>query len=356
MLNIKIHIFTYGIGGDEKRWSWKTVCPDQEMSQYSDFPAGAVPDMYLYNSDNCHFDLLVADNSRLAVLGLISMEGADNKIKEKERGTGNFQWTKVKSSKKGNKSFDDVSNTEITPDSDEIVITKHKQSGHRREGPQAAPIVKLSETVNVDIETHMESLKVSKIQRDICQEDFVKKSELDTHMKIKHSKQWNCEQCDFQASTRAILPNHCKLTQGQQPSRQKQRLGQTGVLECYTCRSEFRSYHDLMNHRKEEHPSHKVCRYFLKGMCNFNSEECWYLHEDRSGSEMSHDNFQCPVCKNGFMSKHDLMEHKKKHNTKRSLLVAVQAQPQMLGPNPCTVCPNRVFTSPHQQPHQTKKH
>ena len=59
------------------------MCPDPEMSQYADFPPGAVPDMYLYNSDNCHFDLLVADNSRLAVLGLISMEGASMKIKEK---------------------------------------------------------------------------------------------------------------------------------------------------------------------------------------------------------------------------------------------------------------------------------
>ena len=75
--------------------------------------------------------------------------------------------------------------------------------------------------------------------------------------------------------------NHCKQTKGHQPSNQKQRLGQTGVLECYTCRGEFRSYHNLMTHRKEEHPFHKKCRYYLKGECAYSSDECWYLHEDK---------------------------------------------------------------------------
>ena len=79
-----------------------------------------------------------------------------------------------------------------------------------------------------------------------------------------------------------------------------------------------------MTHRKEEHPSHKVCRYFLKGACNFNSEECWYLHETRPNSEnnlinseTNTNSFQCFVCKNDFMSKFDLMEHKKKHQTRK---------------------------------------
>ena len=44
--------------------------------------------------------------------------------------------------------------------------------------------------------------------------------------------------------------------------------------------SELRSYYDLMEHRKEEHPSFKKCRYITKGECMFSSNECWYLHED----------------------------------------------------------------------------
>ena len=131
------------------------------------------------------------------------------------------------------------------------------------------------------------------------------------------SKQWNCDKCDFQATNRAILLNHCKLAQGHQPSRQKQRLGQNGVLECYTCKSEFRSYHDLMNHRKEEHPSHKKCRYFLQGACNFSKAECWYLHEDGSTGEHNSDVIlQCNVCKKTCVSTTDIKEHMKTHQTK----------------------------------------
>ena len=128
--------------------------------------------------------------------------------------------------------------------------------------------------LTVTIAKQMENLSVSESQCDICKDKFVKEEDLERHKKNKHSKQWNCDQCDFQASTRLILLNHCKLVKGHQPSKQRQRLGQTGILECYTCKSEYRNYHDLMNHRKEEHPSHKKCRYYLKGECNFSASEC----------------------------------------------------------------------------------
>ena len=124
LLNIKIHVFTYGIGGDNTRWSWSTVFPDPEMSRSCDFAPGTVPDMMLYNSANTHYDLLVEDTSRLAVMGFISMgEGKEVKemqdvkekevqgVKEKEVGEGvnkngqeprknhDFQWKTMKGSK-----------------------------------------------------------------------------------------------------------------------------------------------------------------------------------------------------------------------------------------------------------------
>ena len=73
MLNTKVHIFTYGTGGNENNWSWKTVVPDPDMAPYSEFGPGTVSEMYLYNSDSTHFDLRVENNSRLAVMGFISI-------------------------------------------------------------------------------------------------------------------------------------------------------------------------------------------------------------------------------------------------------------------------------------------
>ena len=105
--------------------------------------------------------------------------------------------------------------------------------------------------------------------------------------------------------------NHCKKTAGHKPSRGQR--SKSGVLKCYTCNLEFRSYHDLMEHRKEEHPSHKTCRYFIKGECLFSAEECWYLHDDRSATNNygPHKDEECYGCKTTFPTKFDLMEHKK---------------------------------------------
>ena len=33
-----------------------------------------VPHMYLYNSDNCHYDLMVEEKRRLVILGLITIK------------------------------------------------------------------------------------------------------------------------------------------------------------------------------------------------------------------------------------------------------------------------------------------
>ena len=63
----------------------KIISPDPEMAQHSEFAPGTVPHMYLYNSDNCHYDLLVEDDSRLAILGFISMgDKKEAEVKEAE--------------------------------------------------------------------------------------------------------------------------------------------------------------------------------------------------------------------------------------------------------------------------------
>lgn len=152
-----------------------------------------------------------------------------------------------------------------------------------------------------------------------CQEEFENHAHFKSHTERLHSKQWNCDKCAFQASTRKELMNHCRLTKGHQPSKQ-QRLGQSGILRCYTCLSEFRTYHDLMNHRKEDHPSHKQCRYYLKGECMFSRDECWYLHEDTTQTKRvdTDKSENCFICGTNFNSKYDLTEHKKKNHKNKA--------------------------------------
>ena len=80
MFNINIDIFTYS--GAEHRWS--QVNPDPTFVSDADAKFGKwTPDMALYHSDNTHYDLLVKDDSRLALLGLLAGM-KDNKVIEED--------------------------------------------------------------------------------------------------------------------------------------------------------------------------------------------------------------------------------------------------------------------------------
>ena len=360
---MKIHIFTYGIRGNSDNWGWNSIFPDPEMAQYSEFGQGTVPDMLLYNSDSTHYDLLVKDNSRLAVLGLISISEEKEAEKEvalkevaqkeaalkavaqkevapkevahkevakeeldKEKPTSGVkgdrneeQWKTVNNSRK--KSVPRSKNSKApggdltsAPSKEKACDTnKCKECNFRADSVQQ---------LNNHMRTHDET--VIPYYCEVCQEEFDSHTEYNNHNKKKHSKQWNCDDCDFQASTRGGLLTHCKLTSGHKPSRVQK--SKSGVLKCYTCKSEFRSYHELMEHRKEEHPSHKTCRNYIKGECFFSADECWYLHEDNS-----HVNTQtvtkdkiCFGCMKTFPTNFDLLEHKKKSNMCKTLCTKFQ--------------------------------
>ena len=82
-----------------------------------------------------------------------------------------------------------------------------------------------------------------------------------------------------------------------------------------------------MCHRKEEHPSHKKCRYFIKGECMFSGEECWYLLEDNPSHNSNNDDeevYKCFVCKNNFSSKHEMLDHKKKEHPSKVTCIKFQ--------------------------------
>ena len=117
-----------------------------------------------------------------------------------------------------------------------------------------------------------------------CGKGFGRKAQLAMHSKTHHSikkvdiKQYNCEDCPFQGENTRELKMHVKRT--------KHCAG--GSIEvCYTCKKEFESYWHLMNHRREEHPSNRVCRYFKLGSCDFDDGECWYKHTTKSMPQKS---------------------------------------------------------------------
>ena len=63
----------------------------------------------------------------------------------------------------------------------------------------------------------------------------------------------------------------------------KQAEKQEGTIECYICNNTFESRANMMIHRKREHKSLvKICSQFQNDNCRFNSESCWFQHEEKN--------------------------------------------------------------------------
>ena len=116
-------------------------------------------------------------------------------------------------------------------------------------------------------------------------------------------RQYNCEDCAFQGENGIELKKHIQRTR-HNPTEYNEK--------CYTCKKEFSSYWHLMNHRKLEHASSKICRYFKLNKCIFDASDCWYKHPASSFTEKEVDlGHACDKCEKVFESKSDLMKHRK---------------------------------------------
>ena len=88
----------------------------------------------------------------------------------------------------------------------------------------------------------------------ICKFESHRKSAITEHIERVHQgKMVSCKDCSFQGLNRIELRNHIRAN--------KHNPNQT-IEVCYICEKEFDSYWSLMNHRRAEHPSNKICRYF----------------------------------------------------------------------------------------------
>lgn len=163
---------------------------------------------------------------------------------------------------------------------DEEEVVYAKQSGFKRTSPSASsePILKEDKTFKCTwkdcdkqlesdglLRSHLNEHK-EEIECDICDITLKNSDDLKDHITKHHNdKDWNCNDCFFQANNSEVLMNHLKLT-GHKPSPNIED-SRNNKVQCYTCNEEFLNFWSLMNHRKANHPSNRVCRYFLKGKC-----------------------------------------------------------------------------------------
>ena len=73
---------------------------------------------------------------------------------------------------------------------------------------------------------------------------------------------------------------------------------------------------ELMDHKKEFHPSNKRCRKFENRMCRFGNK-CWYVHEEEltntnGTKEPENVKFECYLCGDVSNTIDDLKKHRKR--------------------------------------------
>jgi hypothetical protein len=175
------------------------------------------------------------------------------------------------------------------------------------------------------LSAHMDQHKLC-YQCDKCEFKFANQDDLKEHKHTHVSKkEWNCNNCSFQASSSSELMNHLKLT-GHLPSPEIQNQ-KSKISHCYTCKEEFLSYWNLMNHRKQRHPSNRNCKYFLRNQC-IHGVNCWYRHDEpmetnhdghsRASSTFKH---KCGVCDKTFDDFQSLRLHRRsEHSTCKRFL------------------------------------
>ena len=313
------------------------MTPDPDRLNTPVEPGAWTPDMFLYHSNDNHYDLLVSDE-----------EEEEEPEPEKHSNMWNTVQHKKKSSKEEEKLLieDKPEENYDTKDLDELdeelTLFRSKNSGHRRTAPQVSAESKESvssffvctkcgkklESEGL-LDAHMSSHAKSKFACEVCDLLFDKSLDLEMHKIEQHETQeklgeWNCNDCFHQAGNASDLMKHLKVS-GHQPSPniQNKRMVFQDYKECYTCRLEFDGYWNLMTHRKNVHPSNKRCRNYPSGKCTF-GVDCWYVHEEelmdidesfKADAKPDATIFKCYLCTSDFQSKDNFMKHKKHKHT-----------------------------------------
>ena len=351
---IKITVITIR-SEDDPNPTVNIIEPNPALALKSDITKGVVPDMILLHRENVHYDLIIPTNNRLAIEGGLDMQrqeaskninNAENQNKKKapeidttkaltekiiflEKECEKLKLENANLIKQLNKHTEnhDVKSKSISEsnqDEELFVLKRNKSIGYRRISPQVQSEVSRESTeytcslcgktlenqklLDAHKQSHIDPVKYPCSE---CEKEFIKQVQLDMHMKFNHSKlpatkqQYNCDECPFQGASSLELKKHVRIT-SHKPSAYTE--------TCYTCKNEFPSYYDLMNHRTAEHPSQKECRYFLKGTCIWD-EKCWYKHTIIAEANLEQlFPHTCQECEMSFKTQSEIVKHMKAHH------------------------------------------
>ena len=186
----------------------------------------------------------------------------------------------------------DVLNDNKYPTEEENVLLRGKLSGFKRIGPQS--------------QSQKKSVKMFKCE--VCDNKFTTNHHLEEHMKTIHTNDgdWRCDDCPYQTNTSDSLKKHIDITHhtSHQIPRTKTTSSPVNQIKCNFCDEKFATTSDMINHRKTSHKTFKPCRNLLN--CQY-QDKCLYNH-----NKVDENTLICYACGEQFKTFNDLMVHRKK--------------------------------------------
>ena len=194
----------------------------------------------------------------------------------------------------------------------EVVRHKRRSSAKSKES---------LETQKLDVASEQRQQFINLNLCEQCGEVFRSGEELKVHIEAKHRAKvvveeeiWSCKECDYQANNIETFNNHCIET-GHSECKYD--------LKCKKCKEVFNSEDELIEHRRKEHPSSKVCRDFPN--CP-RKEKCLHIHKEQNievissveqeTTEETQKQEKCYLCNKTLKSKRELSNHiKVEHKT-----------------------------------------
>ena len=173
-------------------------------------------------------------------------------------------------------------------------------------------------TLNSHIEKHKKTQFEIEVKQScgICDTVIYSNDELKMHIKIKHTGRFNCNQCDFQCSTRMILTKHTNLKHRTEEDQEE------GTLRCTECDEQFSDAWNLSNHIRDNHTKKISCKFFKEGRCKFLDNQCWNIHEkvvkrNLVSLKVDDKKTKCFNCDQVFKTMKGMMDHRSKEHPEK---------------------------------------
>ena len=149
----------------------------------------------------------------------------------------------------------------------------------------------------------------------LCEIQCTSSNDLFKHITSKHISEFNCQECDFQASSQIILSKHMNLRHREMPEQTDD------THKCTECGEQFSALWNHNNHVRDIHGVKEDCAYFKRGKCKYPDRVCWKKHTQNVHINSSTHavvterntpppDVECYICKNKFKTKRERMLHR----------------------------------------------